>query len=167
MDNFITYADFVGNRAIPFAQDDTDDFETNYITPYQKEIIIRALGYDLYLAFEAGLDEVSPLAKWTDLRDGSTYQVDGINKQNQGFKPIVLAYVYLNWITINYQQLTGVGNIKSNAENATVISPLMKVTTAWNEMILLYNQLYDFIKENEIDYPNFSMEVLKVSPYGF
>lgn len=160
MNNFVEASDFVGKYSIPNLDKDTTSFENNYIAIYQKEILIKLLGYDLYLAFEAGLTESSPLAKWTNLKTGSTYSVDSINKNNAGCVDIVLKYIYVNYISINYEQLTGLGSVNFNAENATKVSPENKILSAWNSMYKDYYSVHDFISNNESDYPNWDFEYI-------
>jgi len=167
MTNLITYADFKGKLSIPNIDTDQTGFANNYIAPFQKEILIKLLGFDLYLAFETGLAESTPAQNWTDLRDGSTYLVDGINKQNPGVKGIITNYVYCKWLSANFEQITGLGVQNANSDNATIISPENKITSAWNDMIKLYYQVYLFMYENETDYPNLETEQLRLLTYGF
>ena len=165
MNNLCAYTDFVGDKNIPIK--DVTDFTNNYIAVYQKEILIKLLGFDLYLAFEAGLSEGTIAQKWTDLKNGSTYVVDGVKKQNPGVKDIVVYYVYCKWLSANYNQITGVGVINSTAENAEKIDPEIKIMAGWNTMVNYYNMVYDFINEKETDYPNWDFTELNKILYGF
>lgn len=165
MNNLCAYTDFVGDKNIPIK--DVTDFTNNYIAVYQKEILIKLLGFDLYLALEAGLSEGTIAQKWTDLKNGSTYVVDGVKKQNPGVKDIVVYYVYCKWLSANYNQITGVGVINSTAENAEKIDPEIKIMAGWNTMVNYYNMVYDFINEKETDYPNWDFTELNKILYGF
>lgn len=160
MNNFVTVSDFVSDKSIPNLDKDTTSFENNYIAIYQKEILLKLLGYDLYLAFEAGLAAGSPLTKWTNLRDGSTYIVDGINKQNPGCKDIVAYYIYCKYVSANYEQLTGLGSTVASGSNSVSVSPGNKMINAWNKMFTDYYLVYDFISNNENDYPNWEFEYI-------
>jgi len=160
MNNFVTYDDFVGDKNLPNLDKDSTSFDTNYVAVYQKEILIKLLGYDLYLAFEAGLALETPLAIWTDLRDGSTYVENGINKQNPGCSDLVAYYVYCNYLSINYEEMTGVGVITSNSSNAVKVAPDNKIISAWNKMYKDYYLVYDFITANVSDYPNWEIEYI-------
>lgn len=167
MTNLITYADFKGKLSIPNIDKDITGFAATYIAPFQKEILIKLLGFHEYTNFEAGLIEDPILQKWTDLRDGSTYTVDEIKKQNPGVKGIITNYVYCKWLSANFEQLTGLGVINATADNATIVSPENKITAAWNDMIKLYYQTYLFLIEKETDYPNLETEQLRLLTYGF
>ena len=46
---------------------------------------------------------------------------------------LISYYVYYWYVKTNYQQLTGVGTINSDAENATKIDPNVKLVWSWNE----------------------------------
>ena len=167
MNNLVTIANFVGDRFIPNLSKYETEFNTNYIAPYQKDVLIKLLGFDLYLQFEAGLSVETPEQKWIDLCDGSTYQVNGINKQNAGVKDIIAYYVYCKWVSANFEELSGHGVINTTTENAEKISPENKITSAWNNMLNYYYLTYNFIIENETDYPNFDFTVLNMMTYGF
>ena len=167
MNNFVTYSDFVGSKSIPNLSKDSTSFNANYIAIYQKEILIKLLGYDLYLAFETGLTAETPDAIWTNLRDGSDYLVDSIKKQNPGCKGIVTNYVYCKYITNNFEQITGLGSTSANSENSTIVSPENKIVNAWNNMIRDYYLVAYFINENLEDYPNWEAEELGILTYGF
>jgi len=167
MTNFVTVANFTGDRNIPVNDKYLTDFN-NFITKYQKEILIKLLGYDLYLAFEAGLAvEPTPDSKWTNLRDGSTYVVSGINHQNPGLIDIVAYYVYCKHVSTNFEQYSALGVYASNVEGGTVVSPENKITSGWNNMLNYYYMVYDFISNNETDYPNWDFTTLKMMTYGF
>jgi len=167
MTNFITIADMTGDRNIPLNSKYTTDF-SSFVAKHQKDILIKLLGYDLYLAFETGLAVLpTPDAKWTNLKVGSTYQVDGINKQNPGLIDIVAYYVYCKHVSINFEQYSTLGVYASNIEGGTVVSPENKITSAWNNMLNYYYMVYDFISNNETDYPNFEITILKNMTYGF
>jgi len=166
MTNFVTITDFTGDRNIDIQDKYLTDFN-NFITKYQKEVLIKLLGYDLYLAFETGLLEDPIAAKWTNLKNGSTYQVDGINKQNPGLIDIVAYYVYCKHVSTNFEQYSSLGVTASNIEGGTVVSPENKITNGWNNMLNYYYMVYDFISNNETDYPNFEITILKNMTYGF
>ena len=164
MNNFVIYANFTLDRDIPNIEKDIDGFNA-YITKYQKEVLIKLLGYDLYKAFETGLAEETPEDKWTDLRDGSTYEVNDIKHENPGCVDIVAYYVYCKWLSDNWEQLTGVGVGNSVAENAVIVSPENKMTKAWNKMVENYYMTYDFIIQNESDYPNLDFTDIGLMTY--
>jgi len=168
MTNFVTIADFKGNFNIPISTMNEADFEANYTTKYQKEILIKLLGFDLYCAFETGLAVVpTPDAIWTDLKNGSTFTVDSIKYQNPGCKNIIVAYTYCKWLSANFETLTAMGVTNQKTENSDKISPENKITQAWNEMYSEIEKLYSFILENESNYSNWEPTYFQLMTYGF
>jgi hypothetical protein len=166
MNNLITYTDFKGAINIPNIDKDITSFNTVYIAPCQKNILIKLLGYHEYINFEIGLDEATILQKWIDLRDGSTYEVDGIKKENPGVKNIIANYTFCEWCINNQTQLTGIGAIRPNSDNSENVSIAGKYGKAWNDMVLLYRQVYSFLIENSSDYPDLDTEQMKIYSYG-
>lgn len=167
MNNLIDYSYFTGFRNIPNLEKDVSGFEADYITRYQKEILIKLLGYDLYLQFETGLAEETIEQKWLDLRDGSTYQIDSLSRLNPGVKEIIADYVFCKWLSVNYNQITGLGVIQANSENAGIVSPENKLTEVWNDMVNYYYSVYTFLEENEEDYTNWEFTQIQIMTYGF
>ena len=108
-----------------------------------------------------------PEAKWTNLKNGSTYQVNGINYQNPGLIDIVSYYVYCKHVSANFEQYSTIGVDAPNIEGGTVVSPENKIVNAWNNMLNYYYLSGNFIKENETDYPNWEFTILSNMTYGF
>lgn len=48
-----------------------------YIAKYEDLLLSRLMGYELYKAYKAGINVVSPASKWTDIRDGKEYTPSG------------------------------------------------------------------------------------------
>jgi len=168
MTNQVTSADFVNSIFLPESVSGSTSFGTDYIVKYQEEILIKLLGYDLYLAYEAGLEvEPTPESKWTDLEDGSTYQINSINYRNVGTSKIVANYVYCKWLSDNWENLSSLGVFRSKQENADYVSPENKMTSAWNEMVKYYDNVCQFIYNNQDDYPNWEPETITKLTYGF
>jgi len=135
MSNIVNITDFVGRFSIPNIEKDTTSFDNNYIAVYEPEILKRLLGVGLYNDFIQGLAAQTPEQKWIDLRDGKTYLVDGVTVEWSGVKKLIVPYVYYFYLQQNYNTLSGVGVINSNAENATKTDPNIKLVDAWNECV--------------------------------
>lgn len=154
MDNLIDISYFNGDIIIPnLNKDDGDSFETDYIAKYQKEYLQKCLGYAMYNEFETALDETTPAAKWTNLKDGEDYtvEIDGetITTRwnglvNEELVSPIAYYVYFKWLKENYVQLTGVGVGVSDKENATNYSPNFKAVHAWNKYIELTGNIKSY-----------------------
>ena len=73
------------------------------------------------------------------------------------FKPIspIADYVYWFWLKYNHSQTSGLGEVRSEAQNAVRVSPKHKAVMAWNDMVEKTWLLYEFLKVNPVTYPEF------------
>ena len=184
MENFIDNTYFFDLIYLPLGPDVTENLN-RLITRYQKDILLKALGRDLYDAFEAGLQESTIEQKWLDLRDGKTYQVDGVNVRWNGLKnndleSLIAYYVFFNWSRNNVTRQTGNGRVISDKENSTNASSLDSQVYAYNKMFVLYGSfyhsqyaesLYNFIYQmnllDENTYPNWIFtEIEPINSFG-
>jgi len=171
---------FKGALQIPNLDKDTTAFENNYITPYEKEILVRLLGYDLYNQLITNYVSGTP-SVWVDLVEGADFTVtkDTVDYTvhwngliNTEEISLIAYYVYFNYVQQNYQQLTGLGVGSQNMENSQIVHPNQKLVWSNNECVKLagtYNcittgenltsdslepSLFNFILNNLTDYPN-------------
>lgn len=70
------------------------------------------------------------------------------------FSPIA-NYCYWHIMRKRVSHTAGIGEVKNQPENATLVSGVSKATEAWNEMVDLNILLNDFIIQNESDYPDY------------
>jgi len=171
MNNFITYADFKIDIALPINTPQIiDSLENDYIPKYQKEILKKLLGYTLYVDFETGLAVQSPINKWLYLRDGTTYQDYDDNGVLQyveflGCKEIVKYYVYCKFLNDLQNKVTPTGAITQKNENSTVVPATFKIYEAWNNLCYNYGcavglnrkyfQSFDYLMQRvELNYEN-------------
>ena len=64
-------------------------------------------------------------------------------------------YVYYYWLKFNHTQTSGLGEVRSDAQNAVRVSPKHKAVKAWNDMVDKTWLLYEFLKVNAATYPEF------------
>jgi len=163
MENFLTYEDFTGIIIFDTESNPTRELLNEIISQKQKDLLINLLGYDLYLQFETALDEVSPVQKWLDLRDGVDFSSEYCNKTYtlhfDGVKEMLkyyIAFYYLQEIT---NRMTFAGQVKSNNENSNVINQEIKLTKLHNKAIDLYGFAYKY----DIDIVQFTVPILKLT----
>lgn len=171
---------YKGALQIPNLDKDTTAFENNYMAVYEKEILIKLLGYPLYKEmidnYNTSVDD-----KWKHLVEGADFivTIGGTDYTmhwngliNTEKISLISYYVWYNYTQQNYQQLTGLGVGSQTPENATVIHPNEKLVWSWNEsrklaglydypMIgqeMTYNSveltLFNFLVHNTDDYTN-------------
>lgn len=152
---------FVNELYIPNAKPSvTSDITTvqselnSFINKYERDCLIRCIGYTLYAELVSMLDlaettliKTGSDAKWDDLVNGKVYTINGKSLQWRGlrFKNIetdlkpnrsfIANYIY--WF---YEQdadvlRAGIGNVQGKAKNAERVSAAPKVSRAWNEMV--------------------------------
>ena len=114
-----------------------------YIETYEKEMLIKLLGYSLYAEFIAGIADPSPAQKWLDLRDGLTYTYAGKTVRWNGLKntdkisPIAY-YVFCKYVVSKQIAQTQTGANLPKQENSTVADNVPKLVNAWNSFLSLY-----------------------------
>lgn len=143
---------FKGALQLPNIEKDEESFIANYIERYEKEVLIKLLGNDLYQQVIENYDtEVDD--KWRDLVEGKDFivTVSGIDYTvkwngliNSEEISLIAYYVYYNYLDQNFQQTTGLGVGAQNMANATVITPNKKLVWAWNECRSLSGH-YDYV----------------------
>jgi len=194
--NLITISYFQGLVNIPFNNKNTTDFENMYMTPLEEKILVNTMGRKTYDEFITGLNESTILDKWKDLLNGKTFDVkyNGITTSvrwngllNDEKISFISDYVYYNWLAANYTQLTGLGVVENNKENAKTVDirekylfaqsrasgligsyPKKKVLGSdlnVNNIDILEPTLLNFLYHNISDYPELIFTPLKKSNY--
>jgi len=133
-----------------------------YIARYEKEILIKLLGYELWKLVDA-YDGTPGVI--TDLVEGKEYTVDDELRKWNGFinddkKSLIAYYVCCQWIINKHTALQTTGMMKLKSENAENASPALKVVNAWRHMYALYYSCVDFLIENKDDYPTWVLTAI-------
>lgn len=137
---------------------------TNYITRYEKEILIKLLGYELATLVLAYNVSTSP-QRIKDIVEGKEYTIGEYTVKWNGLKNTdlvsLIAYYVFYWWARNNATFTGTtGEMYSKGENALNAELSQRISNAWLRMEDLaqsteypYHSLYMFLSENESDYP--------------
>lgn len=111
-----------------------------FINKYEPEILVKALGRQLYNEFKANLNEDGTVKdesdqKWKNLLSGAEYEKDGSTYYWKGLRTdaeCLMAYhVYYNYVIADITQQTTLGTIKTEAKNASSASVIPTTTNAW------------------------------------
>lgn len=140
----------------------------NFITRYEKEILVSLLGYELYKLVAAS---TATSGRLFDLINGVEYTVstngrDQLIKWN-GLKnsdkiSLIAYYVYYKYQQQKATMPGGSGEMKPKSENGVNADLSMKVMDAWYRMRELYGysgqdlicpSAYNFLTENASTYP--------------
>lgn len=136
----------------PYVSDSVDSF----IVEFERDILIKILGLQMYNAFISGLAESVVQQRWQDLLYGAEYNgKEWIGFTNSRKKSLIANYVYYWYTRDQATQTTGVGEAATKTENAVRVCPAGKQVRAWNEMVDWIADLYGFIKYKSADYPEF------------
>lgn len=161
---FIDHTFFVGEINIPnLSNEDVAERLTSFITYHEERLLRDIMGHPLWKAFSDGIAMGSPDQKWLDIRDGKQYtSLDGYPHQWDGLvyktdskikKSLIANYVYWMWQRDNVSQTVAIGEVAAKAENSVVISPKVKMITAWNQMVDWIRELHYFLWSNPDTYP--------------
>jgi len=110
------------------------------ITKVEKDVLINALGLDIYNELQTALNDLANAdIKWRDLVDGVEY--DGKVWEGLSNDYSLLAYaIYYTFINQNTQFNTAVGVAQVQSENSSIVNPAYKLTNALNEFITKYQK---------------------------
>jgi len=121
------------------------------ITRYEKEILVKLLGYELWKEFNDAIEAGDPIdQKWLDLRDGADFQLEYNGKtynlhwnglDNAEKVSILSYYVYFKFRENTNVITTGIGDQKGKGENSVSVDDYPKMVNAWNEMVNLYGHI--------------------------
>jgi len=149
---------------------------TDFITKYEPEYLLRALGYPLYklLKADAYPNPVTPrfvalmsggdAVEYTDSR-GHVHTWSGLDST---IKSPIAMYVWYWYSRQNATYSSPSGEVKGTAENSVNVSAATKQMRAYNEMSNITCQLWDFLRYYEIGgviaFPEFELQ--HVNPFG-
>ena len=149
---------FFGDISLPV--DKYSDIN-EYISRYEPEILRELLGYDLAIlvaAYDPGtsdnriIDLVEGGITFVN-EQGKTVLWGGLNNKDSG--SLIAYYVYTRYRRDHTTTTTTTGEVMPIVENATVVSSSMKYWRAWENFLRLSKTMYEFIKANIDDYPEF------------
>lgn len=168
MANLIDTTYFINEISLPI--DEIGGELTSYITRYEKEILIKILGYDLYKAFITALEGYEPAEKWGLLRDGCDYEVSGITYNWPGLintekESLIAYYVFYQFSCHSSTFNSSVGGQIIKGENSISVDNRRKQVFAYNKMVDMISQMNDFIyymnNQNNTNYPNYYPETIR------
>jgi hypothetical protein len=142
-----------------------DERLTVLIGLYEPEFLQKALGYEFATLFSNGAAAPTPDARWTNLKQGTTYTYDGHTYNYRGlahagaslfdrYSPIA-KYVYCMWLRDTVTSVGRMGGVQSQTENATRVDSMQKQCDVWNSIFQDLVELYRFLNRQPLIYPEF------------
>lgn len=116
----------------------------DFIEAYEKEVLIDAMGFELYTEFMANLTDGD---KYQDILDGKTYTKNICGKDvevrwnglaNSSKESLIAYYTYYYWMEDKAQDNSQTGVVGNTNENSKAITPNFKMVRAWNKYVKLY-----------------------------
>lgn len=134
------------------------------IETHENEFYFKCLG-KMGASFINGINEATPDVKWTNLRDGATYQLNGINVKFRGLSEIASHYIWFKYQE-KVSQSTSNGELQVQSEQ---VSNNYLLVDRWNDMIDLIGQnsiISDYVPSLKTflqagDYADFNLCELK------
>ena len=184
---------------IPHAKEDITDTLTgvkdnidSFILKYEREILISALGFNLFKEFTSELDSTQPNGlkvtadvKWDYLLNGLEYVINDktVNFRGIRFKDVtfegkefyqsfIAYYTYYHYLQDDSQSYSGVGIQKEIPSNANIQTNITKSTKAWRSFYDLmiggyYNVSYIYGHMNIIGIDYYRVDNPERSLYEF
>jgi len=149
--SFISSTYFTGEILIPNAS--TEAQLTQAMTQYEKEILIKLLGYPLYTLLQADLDESGdPQTQiYTDLVDGAefthTFNGEEYTLKWEGLRntakiSLIAYYVFYKFVERDVARYHGTGfGQASKGKDWERASPLYRMCDVWSRMRELYGKI--------------------------
>ena len=149
---FIDSTYFTGEILIPSALGSTDSQHTQAMAQYEKEILIKLLGYELYALLQADLSAGVPQSKiYLDLVDGADFTCEFNGQEiplhwnglkNSDKVSLISYYTYHRFVERHIAEYHSTG-ITTNAEGKDWIkaNPLPKICNVWERCRELYGKL--------------------------
>lgn len=140
-------------------QEENRDLES-YLADKEEEVLRKLFGTALYNDFIAGIGAGSPLQKWIDLRDGTTYTFGGVEYEYKGLVDLLVPCLFAFWVKENSDKYTNSGTVRNSPTmNSTSVSPARRISEAYSKFCdkvgsecEYCDTLYGFILANDSDY---------------
>ena len=146
-------------NASPAVNDLSNDSELNrFISQYEREVLIKLLGYNLYKEFSEQFDvdgdgqwTIKPASdqKWKDLLNGKEYTIDSVTYNFRGLIfseglgnsliniSLLSYYVFYNFLSNDVDTYSSVGVQSELAKNADRVSAIPRAVKAWDKFYQL------------------------------
>ena len=150
---------FTKSRYIPNIQSNISDdliTLTEFIDSESRLLLKNVLGYlnfkDLDQYIDVNGDLVGATQKWIDFVNGveytynnEIYKWNGLLFQEGAQKESLIAdYVFCKWLENEQSQMSGVGEVVINAQNAINVSGIERHVRVWNDFVMKYQGNYSY-----------------------
>ena len=128
----------------------------NYISYYEVEYLVKALGKVVYEQFSEYLqEEKEPVKLWDDLKGMLVGSIGDKYKASP-----IANYIYFFYAR-SHQSDTTVNGVKRDSDIGDLVSPVDKMVFAWNDMVKMNANLYKWLDLQHIEGWSFDKSLLK------
>lgn len=179
---------FVGDLVIPNANSTNQagvavlERLTWFIEKYEPIFLKDLLGYDLWKLVDTQITQeeenspATPLPRLDRIING--YEYTGQNAKVYKWRGLIFTegttkqsmianYVYWHWLKDQVSQTVGLGESATQAQNATLVSPTIKMNRAWDEISRQAMELNYFLQSNQTDYPEWVLNYNRIASLRF
>ena len=172
MANLIDSTYFINDIIVPTSSDNSAVL-TTFITKYEREVLIKLFGYELY-KLVAAYENPGSTQRIIDIVEGKEYTVGSTTIKWNGLIndekiSLIAYYVYYYWMRNLASTSSLIGEIISNSDNAINVSIDSKLSYSWHKCFELYGGVnnkwdsescYNFLVNNESTYPEWEFKEL-------
>jgi hypothetical protein len=160
----VATSDFIGKFQVTVNEFTVSKLQL-YIDRYEENYLRELLGlelYDLYIA-----TPLDPL--FVAIESPFVFQSTCDNQiyESQGMKDMLTGFIFFMYTRDLYSSQSIVGTVKQSNENSTIPTNVSALLwQRYNESILSYDAIQQYIRENLTDYPTFKgVEKDAIIPY--
>jgi hypothetical protein len=139
----------------------------SYIDRYEKKYLIKLLGVDLFNEFVADLDSSGIPQTTRFVKIYEPFEYDNANCNiviSDGMIEMIKGIIYFQYMKDQTNQMTVTGNVRPLGENSENVSTLNNMMyNRYNEGIMTYRSIQDYICENNSDYLKYNGIGLKMA----
>lgn len=155
--SIISIADFNAGELKITRNNAVDTDLQSYIDETEEKFLRLLLGDTLFIEFSAQLPTPT-LQKWTDLLNGYNYTIENESGENEtvyfiGIKKMLRLFTWFYFVREQSFQNSIVGQVKGASQasaNASMAEISRLIKKRYNKAISLYDESYQFIKQNDI-----------------
>lgn len=155
--SIISIADFSAGELKITRNNAVDTDLQSYIDETEEKFLRSLLGDTLYIEFIGQLPTPT-FQKWTDLLNGYNYTIENAEGENEsvyfiGIKKMLRLFTWFYFVREQSFQNSIVGQVKGASQasaNASMAEISRLIKKRYNKAISLYDESYQFIKQNDL-----------------
>lgn len=112
-------------------------------------LLLNVLGYaefkELNSFIEEGVLISTAPQKWIDFVEGAEYTYFEKLQKWQGVKKMLVNYVYYYWLYKSASFLSGIGEVRGEANASINVNPTQRLVNYWNDFVIVNKELMQYL----------------------